>query len=466
MKGIGLAGAGLGAAAATTPVFHDLDELASAPVGGPDHPWYVKELELEKPTVEIDWGGRYQRIDRTRKVLGTRYPLTATSSAHAKLHEQMAATREKNNTEYKTQWMREHFSKCESYQGPSIRDYALTGATAVSFGRGPSAPIASVSSLGVITAPQGGEIVIRTPESRGMTKWTGTPEENLRMMTSAARFYGASDVGCVPFTANTRMLIHLNSGSGRPYNFKDVDEAEVTDTEFVIPNKFSNTLFFSTLEADQARVAPAPNWSGYDLYTRVKLRIHYFLGAIGYHHIEVGCNSNPFAVMCGVAEHSRASMIGTSPRYGNMLRGMHRIVTDLPLAPTHPIDAGIARFCVTCKKCAEACPYECLPMGDQSWQHENPEEERLQNYTPGFKGWRLYNFKCPRCKNCHTSCPFNALPDASIHAVIRATAATTSIFNGFLASMYDTFGYGTRNPDDWWEENVPTGRHNPSWLKH
>jgi anaerobic selenocysteine-containing dehydrogenase len=33
MKGIGLGAAGLGAAAAATPVFHDMDELATAPEG-------------------------------------------------------------------------------------------------------------------------------------------------------------------------------------------------------------------------------------------------------------------------------------------------------------------------------------------------------------------------------------------------------------------------------------------------
>ncbi|MEN8614021.1 twin-arginine translocation signal domain-containing protein, partial [Dehalogenimonas sp. THU2] len=46
MKGLGLAGAGIGAAAAIAPSFSDLDELAAS---GPSarHPWWVKENELE-----------------------------------------------------------------------------------------------------------------------------------------------------------------------------------------------------------------------------------------------------------------------------------------------------------------------------------------------------------------------------------------------------------------------------------
>ena len=38
MKGLGLAGAGLGAAAAATPVFKDLDQLAAT------HPSYIRRL--------------------------------------------------------------------------------------------------------------------------------------------------------------------------------------------------------------------------------------------------------------------------------------------------------------------------------------------------------------------------------------------------------------------------------------
>ena len=69
MKGLGLAGAGLGAAAAAAPVFHDLDELAGASQGETKHPWWVKKLDLEKPTVEIDWSV-YKRIDKTAAIAG------------------------------------------------------------------------------------------------------------------------------------------------------------------------------------------------------------------------------------------------------------------------------------------------------------------------------------------------------------------------------------------------------------
>ncbi|GMW05186.1 MAG: hypothetical protein AMXMBFR85_11660 [Dehalococcoides mccartyi] len=56
MKGIGLAGAGFGAAAATAPVFRDLDEGASIAANTyKKNPWWVKERNYCDPTTPIDW---------------------------------------------------------------------------------------------------------------------------------------------------------------------------------------------------------------------------------------------------------------------------------------------------------------------------------------------------------------------------------------------------------------------------
>jgi reductive dehalogenase len=350
-----------------------------------------------------------------------------------------------------TQFMQEEFP---DYQGPSVRDEALVNAANASRA-GRAAPAFDGSMKGVN---------IPTPD----VKWTGTPEENIRTMRSAARFFGASDIGCVELTANTKKLIYDRDNKGKPYVYKNATVPEVTDSEYVIPNSCKNVLFFSTLEAtDQVKQAPAPTWSGYDHYNRVTNRVHYFLGALGYNHVEAAgiSTANSFAALSGVGEHSRAGSIATSYKYGNQLRGMHRILTDFPMTPTNPVDAGVAKFCETCKTCATICPYECMDLGEKRWDHWDPEAESLMNYIPGFKGWRTNILVCMFCKNCHTTCPFNAAEEALIHAIVRTTQAITPIFNGFFANMHRTFGYGTRNPDDWWERDVPTGRWDPFFLK-
>ena len=54
MKGLGLAGAGIGAASLAAPSFHDLDEMISSSGAQWKRAWWIKNLELEKPAVELD----------------------------------------------------------------------------------------------------------------------------------------------------------------------------------------------------------------------------------------------------------------------------------------------------------------------------------------------------------------------------------------------------------------------------
>ena len=457
MKGLGLAGAGLGAAAATAPVFHDLDEVTASPRSIQKHPWFVKELEHEKPTVEIDWGvyGGGGRLDRTRQVSGRRYPLSATSSAVAKINATAAAARQKDADGWREQWMKNKFP---TYKGETLRDDAVTNSiNRLNYG-------SFLGELDNVRRNIGEPMEIDAPD----VKWTGTPEENLRTMWTAARFFGAATIGVVEMTSVTKKLVNKCSSGGTPINFKDVPAATSSSSEIVVPNQNKYMLFFATLESHQARVAPAGTLSGYEHYSHVERKIHYFLGRLGYQHNNVSSytQSNAWGTFAGVTEHSRACMIGTSYKYGNMFRGMHRILTDFPMAPTAPYDAGIARFCKDCVTCADSCPWEAMPTGDASWDHELPEEETLLNYTPGYKGWRLYNLKCIRCKNCHTACPFNSYNDAMIHGIVRATAATIPLLNGFMANMHTAFGYGTKNPVDFWErDDMSMGRFDADWVK-
>jgi reductive dehalogenase len=472
MKGLGLAGAGIGAAAATSPVFHDLDEVMGAPQGETKHPWYVKELEHEHPTVEIDWS-IYQRIDKTAK--SPRPLIIRNRDTHAKYSETLADTLAARAAGHEIDYLKEHFP---DYQGVSLRDHALTRALYTTRVDYPNWDGGILVHRGSKT---GEPAEIPTPESvvnsrqriNGFSKWQGTPEENLRTLRSALRFFGAVEIGCAELTANTRKLIYANSGSetkaGKAYVFKDTDAPEETSTERIIPNKCKYVLFIAGLEpTDVVRHAPAPSGTGYENYSRVATRANYFLGALGYLHVDAGSitTSNSWGTLTGVTEHSRASDVGTAYKYGNMLRMMHRIITDMPLALTHPYDAGIAKFCETCKTCAEMTPWSgCLPLGDKSWQHEDPESESLGNYVPGYKGWRVNYLKCMQCKNCHATCPFNSGDQALIHSVVRATAATVPLLNGFMADMHRTFGYGIRNPEDWWEHDVPTGMWDPAYIK-
>jgi len=188
------------------------------------------------------------------------------------------------------------------------------------------------------------------------------------------------------------------------------------------------------------------------------IQIQEFIRALGYQGLSsypsynygVG-GSAPFGYMSGIGEHARMCYVVISPNEGSTLRGMNRIITDLPLAPTRPIDFGVFRFCKTCKICAEkGCPFNALPMGDPSWDAEA--------YQPtGFEGYRLTTRLCTFCMACQAVCPFTELHGSFVHELIKAAAANTTLFNGFFASMDETFGYGMKDPESWWDnmDNEP-----------
>jgi reductive dehalogenase len=160
-----------------------------------------------------------------------------------------------------------------------------------------------------------------------------------------------------------------------------------------------------------------------------------------------------------MGEHNRMAYPVISPEYGSMLRGMNRILTDMPVAPTKPMDAGLSRFCETCKICAEDCPFGALSSEDKSW--DGPA------YQPkGFEGWRLDLHRCPFCDACQAMCPFNSTANAAIHTVVRATASVTSLFNGFFANMERTFNYGFKDPESWWDlQSEPSFGIAPEFVK-
>ena len=70
--------------------------------------------------------------------------------------------------------------------------------------------------------------------------------------------------------------------------------------------------------------------------------------------------------------------------------------------------------------------------------------------------------------NWKRSISFNSMGNQTfVHTLVKATAATTPIFNGFFASMESTFGYGFKDPDSWWDlKNEPTYGVHPNFMRY
>lgn len=73
----------------------------------------------------------------------------------------------------------------------------------------------------------------------------------------------------------------------------------------------------------------------------------------------------PIGLKAGFGELGRHGSI-IHPTLGPLFR-MGSVATALPLATDRPIDAGIAKFCDTCRACRKYCPADAIP------DHRSPE---------------------------------------------------------------------------------------------
>jgi reductive dehalogenase len=454
MKVLGLAGAGLGTAAAAAPVFHDLDEVIASPQANWKRPWYVKEVD--QPTLELDWAQikRYSENDNMRGSHRAEYMDT-----YLPREEQDARSALKKEKE--AEWL------TAGRPGYNVRDNALSG----SAGKG---------SVGWdFLGPQ------RTSPA---TPWQGTPEENARMLRAAMRLFGAMTVGYMQLDAQTENVVFSRERGDKISNvFRDVDKAEIRDTgggftEHVIPNKARWVILYSDQESQELWKRNPTNMTIQVRYGRgqnIQQRVQEFTQRLGYQTLGAFSTNAlviaPFAgAMCGVGEIGRTNRILT-PEYGPTV-GVFGLITDLPLAPTKPVDAGLFRFCHTCKKCAEACGEGALsfddePTWDVSGPWNNPGHNTFFEDSRKCRTWKLLPEAC-KAGRCFASCTFTKYHESNIHQLVQGTLATVPTFNGFFRTMDDAFGYGLRGrrhddfdtgprevvdaaQEDWWNLNLP-----------
>ena len=434
MKGLGLAGAGIGLAAA--PVFHDLDEVLSSPDAKWKRPWWVKSVT--EPTVEIDWS-KVSRFDMTKKPTTARIRWPENRKQH--LSDIMLDWVHKNTN---PNWKIDGWTERGGYPG-TTRDMALEYASG--YGSFNTNPFPS-KFLGWDKDSKS-----FTPEQVGYPKWQGTPEESLQMMRVANRYFGGMDIGVVPLDQNSQKLFYANGVA-----FENVDMPyEVTGKKVIPVSANSQFRHFMVWTSQQCRqlTSHSPSSLGaaalsmsYSRYYLIRSYLQEFLLGLGFQGLDVGSvsHSNPFGVLAGHGENTRTSTIMTSPEHGNMIRAMDRILTNLPLPPTQPIDAGIRKFCYTCKKCAEMCPFGALNLETEpSW--ERPTNE----YPSGWKGWVWDASICPWCCMCMNTCVFTKQSDSAIHDIIKGVVATTPALDGFFKNMDGIFGYGQKDPESWWD---------------
>jgi epoxyqueuosine reductase len=217
-------------------------------------------------------------------------------------------------------------------------------------------------------------------------------------------------------------------------------------------------------------IATAPAWTAdgtaADGYTQMGVKatqIATFLQGMGYQAVGAGNDlgsSVPYAIMAGLGEGGRNGAL-LAPGVGPRVR-IAKIYTDLDFVEyDEPHSWGMTEFCLSCGKCADACPSDAIPKlesenggyGYEPNYEFSDEPGYTWNNHHGIKKFysdakKCYNFWVENgsaCAACIASCTFNE-PDYWHHWFIMSiTPFTPKPLHAAMAQAHPMFGYGHTN---------------------
>ena len=217
-------------------------------------------------------------------------------------------------------------------------------------------------------------------------------------------------------------------------------------------------------------IATAPAWTAdgtaADGYTQMSIKANQmakFLRGLGYQAVGAGNDlgsSVPYAIMAGLGEGGRNGAL-LAPGVGPRVRIM-KVYTDFEFVEyDRPHTWGMTDFCLSCGKCAEACPADAIPLpedknggyGFEPSYEFSDEPGYTWNNHHGIKKFysdakKCYNFWVENgsaCAACIASCTFNE-PDFWHHWFIMAINPYMPKFlHTAMAEAHPAFGYGHTN---------------------
>jgi ferredoxin len=256
-------------------------------------------------------------------------------------------------------------------------------------------------------------------------------QQSTRFLTQWALKLGAVSVGVTPLRD-----YHLYSVVGRGEQY---GEPVNLDHSFAI----AFTVEMDKVMIDRAPLGPTVMESAQQYVEAgvVAVQLADFIRRLGYRaraHID-----GNYRVVCplvardaGLGEIGRMGLLMT-PNLGPRVR-LGVVTTDIPLAvdQCRP-DGTVIDFCTRCKKCADACPSDAIPIGERE---ELDGVRRWQiNQEACFTFWCKVGTDCARCVKV---CPYSH-PDNLLHNAVRWGIRKSVLFRKFAVLMDDVF-YGKK----------------------
>jgi len=253
---------------------------------------------------------------------------------------------------------------------------------------------------------------------QSLGKFHGSPEELSLIVKKAAKTYGADLVGICELDHRWVYSHHLvrPNNAHKKIVFRDVDEPEETDEEFIIPSDINRAVVMGIeMDIDLLRRSPSPlcdaaTGLGYSKMVFLAASLAEFIRGLGYKAIPCANDtalSIPLAISAGLGQVGRSGLLIT-PEFGPAVR-ICKVLTNMPLEIDRPIDFGVTEFCEKCKRCAESCPTQAISFGERT------KERRTISNNPGVLKWPIDPEACLEawkeigvsCSNCIAVCPFN-----------------------------------------------------------
>jgi reductive dehalogenase len=227
------------------------------------------------------------------------------------------------------------------------------------------------------------------------------------------------------------------------------------------------TVIVMLTPMDYDCMATAPAWTadgtaadGYTKSSVLANQIAKFLRGMGYHAVGAGNDlgsSVPYAIMAGLGEGGRNGALlapGIGPRHR-----ICKIYTDFEFVEyDQPHQWGMTEFCLSCGKCAEACPADAIPLpsskdggygfeptyefSDQPGYTWNNHHGIKKFYSDAKKCYNFWVENGSACGACLAACTFNE-PDMWHHIFIMGvTPKSPAFLHGLMAKAHPAFGYG------------------------
>jgi len=264
------------------------------------------------------------------------------------------------------------------------------------------------------------------------------PAEITEIVKDTALFLGASLVGITKVDRNWVFKPGWNR-----YGHTEIDlEGQMPEGQLYAVVMAIETNREFVKHAPTAKASAAAGL-GYSKMAFVAPSMAKFIGMLGYWSAAAGNDtalSVPLAVDAGLGQLGRLGTLIT-PEFGPRVR-LCKVITDLPLVPTKPIDFGVTEFCEVCKKCADYCPAHAILPGHRT------HKARTESTNVGLKKWPLNGERCIQfwyengaktakgmfhldCYQCINVCPFNKKPGIG-HVLVRFSIRHLKFLNRAL----------------------------------